>query len=385
MSIRDFLNEGGKLIHAGETAQHQGLSGYGEFIGGVYYGLNGDPTAECVIGSQEGWGADCLIMADDFRQYYLGAFNRVSFSGPDRVIGVDRPLNTVDVQLGGPAVEDNELDEAGLLLPTSDVLPRRQFPQFASRGAAIYQAGTVGPFDPVEGSRYAGVLHSDYAYARLTRTIDLAGATTAQLQFQLSLNIEADFDNLIVEAHTVGQENWTTLAETGGATKTDAPPFCEFLIQDHPFLTHYLGAPDCTTPGSTGSWNAITGATSGWQPVEYDLSAFAGQQVEVSISYVSDVFVGVIGAFVDDTRVIIDGVSTNEDGFEGAASAWTPTGPPEGSPGNGTDWQIGEKLLNLYAATATEDTLLLGFGLEQVATDADRVEMVRKALNGLLN
>ncbi len=383
MAVRDFLNEGGKLIHAGETAQHQGLPGFAEFIGGVYYGLNGDPTAECEITAN--FGGDCLILADDFRQYYLGAFNRVSFSAPDGVLGIARPINGVDVDLGGPVVEgDNPLDEAGLFLPTSDVLPRRQFPQFDSRGAAVYVSGSVGPFDPFEGTRYAGMLHSDFAYSRLTRTIDLAGATTAQLQFQLSLNIESDFDNLIVEAHTVGQDNWTTLAETGGATSTNPPADCEFAITDHPFLTHYLDETTCTSPGSTGTWNAVTGATNGWEQVNYDLTAFAGQQVEVSISYVSDIFVGVIGAFVDDTRVIIDGVSTNEDGFEGATSAWSVTGPPEGSPGNDTEWQITEKLLDLYAATSTEDTLLLGFGLEQLATDADRVELLRKALNGLL-
>ena len=44
MAVRDFLNEGGKLIHAGETAQYQGLPGISDFVGGVYYGLNGDPS-----------------------------------------------------------------------------------------------------------------------------------------------------------------------------------------------------------------------------------------------------------------------------------------------------------------------------------------------------
>ena len=47
MAVRDFLNEGGKLIHAGETAQYQGLPGISDAVGGLYYGLNGDPTAEC--------------------------------------------------------------------------------------------------------------------------------------------------------------------------------------------------------------------------------------------------------------------------------------------------------------------------------------------------
>jgi hypothetical protein len=46
MAVRDLLNEGGKLIHAAETAQYSGLIGDG--VGGLYYGLNGAPETECV-------------------------------------------------------------------------------------------------------------------------------------------------------------------------------------------------------------------------------------------------------------------------------------------------------------------------------------------------
>ena len=50
LAVRDYLNEGGKLVHAGESAQHQGFEGISDvFAGGLYYGLNGDPTADCVI------------------------------------------------------------------------------------------------------------------------------------------------------------------------------------------------------------------------------------------------------------------------------------------------------------------------------------------------
>ena len=49
MAVRDYLNEGGKLVHAGETSQHSGLAGIGDVVGGLFYGLNGDPTAECVV------------------------------------------------------------------------------------------------------------------------------------------------------------------------------------------------------------------------------------------------------------------------------------------------------------------------------------------------
>ena len=52
MAVRDYLNEGGKLIHAGETAQYQGLAGISTAVGGLYYGLDGAPEEDCVIVAQ---------------------------------------------------------------------------------------------------------------------------------------------------------------------------------------------------------------------------------------------------------------------------------------------------------------------------------------------
>ena len=92
---------------------------------------------------------------------------------------------------------------------------------------------------------------------------------------------------------------------------------------------------------------------------------------------------GGVGAFVDDTHVIVDGVDS-ADGFEGATSTWSVPGPPPGSAANGGDWQISEKLVNAFAGTSTEDTLLLGFGLEQLSSDAERNDLMRRALDGLL-
>ena len=43
MAVRDFLNEGGKLINAAETAQFSGFPGITDVVGGLYYGLNGAP------------------------------------------------------------------------------------------------------------------------------------------------------------------------------------------------------------------------------------------------------------------------------------------------------------------------------------------------------
>ena len=66
------------------------------------------------------------------------------------------------------------------------------------------------------------------------------------------------------------------------STATRRPPCpreCEagFYIGLHPNLTRYLTPGDPCTPASPGSWNAFTGESDGWQPVAFDLSAYAGR------------------------------------------------------------------------------------------------------------
>ena len=387
LAVRDFLNEGGKLVHAGETAQYSGLPGIGDAVGGLFYGLNGDPTAECVVRTVAGFFEDCLILADDFRQYYLGAFTRTDYPDPESVDGIAPPIGGFNGQLGGGT---NPLDEAGSFQPTSEVLPVDEFPQFASAGAALYPLTQGSPFAPLTGSNYAGVLHADASYTRLTKTFTIpADATSAELQFALSLNTEPSYDNLIVEARTAGGTDWTTLPDKNGLSDTTPPAECAaggFLLSLHPFLTHYMGGQDCTEAGSTGTWNRFTSGsgTGGWRQVAIDLADYKGKDVEISIAYVSDPASGGVGAFVDDTRLVVDGTESEQDGFEGESS-WQVTGPPEGSPiPNAANWQFGETLVNFYAGTSTEDTLLLGFGFEQLSSDAERAELMRRALGGLL-
>ena len=144
---------------------------------------------------------------------------------------------------------------------------------------------------------------------RLTRTFDLTGVTAAQapeLQFDLRYDVEAGYDHVIVEARTAGGSDWTTLPDLNGGTVTDAPEECDaggFLFDLHPFLATYLGE-DCA---ATGSWNAFTGANGDYEEVAFDLSAYAGKQVEISISYVTDPSTGGTGAAVDDTRLVAGG------------------------------------------------------------------------------
>jgi hypothetical protein len=147
----------------------------------------------------------------------------------------------------------------------------------------------------------------------------------------------------------------------------------------HPFLGHYVGA-DCSPTGTTGEWHAATGASNGWQEFKIDLSAYAGKQVEVSISYVSDWGTQGLGVFLDDASVVVDGATVAETSFETAdLGGWTVAGPPTGSAGNATDWSRSQQAFEEGAAVVTADTVYLGFGLEGLAPAA-RDDLVARSL-----
>ncbi|GGY45206.1 M14 family metallopeptidase [Streptomyces xanthochromogenes] len=354
-AVRDFVNEGGKLVNAGEQA-----GGSVDLGGGA--------------------------LSDDFSQYYLGAYNKAGLKSPPAFAGAGKLAGAKASLAAGPG---SPLTAAGAYTITSDTLKPQQFPQFTSASAGDYP-GIRTPFEPAAGSWFAAAQHRDDAYMRLARTVDLSQTTAADrpsLDFQLSYDTEPGYDQVIVEAHTVGQDDWTTLPDTNGGSTTSVPSQCEqgYLLQEHPFLTHYLtlGSPACTATGSSGTWNRFTGSSDGWQQVSLDLAAYAGKQVEIAVSYVSDPGTGGLGAFVDDTRLVVGGTASGAEGFETSLGPWSVPGAPAGSPGNSGDWARSQALFHSSAAVATRDTVLLGFGLENVPSAADRKQVLGKALSAL--
>jgi hypothetical protein len=380
IAIRDYLNEGGKLLETAETAGYFGV--FASAVGGIWYALDGRPDQQCEVTFDP--FSDCLLLADDFHQYYMGAFNRAARANPTGFAGAGR-LAGAETSFGG--APGNPLDEAGNFTVTSDILPADQFPQFRSAAGGEFR-GQGGPFDPAEGAWYVAGPHIDNSYMRLSRTVDLTGVTAAQapkLEFQLSINTEPGYDNVIVEAHTVGQDDWTTLPDLNGGTDTGVPTECEagFYLGLHPWLEHYLtpGNP-CGNTGTTGAWNRFTDTTDGWHQAAVDLSDYAGEQVELSISYVTDPATGGVGAFVDDTKVTTTGGTLDAEGFETALGPWALSGPPAGSPAAG-DFRRGQSFGT--AAVTTGDTVLLGFGIEQATTPAERAAVIGKAMDHLLD
>ncbi|MFI0351743.1 M14 family zinc carboxypeptidase [Actinomadura sp. 9N407] len=384
LSVRSYLNEGGKLLYTGETSGYQGrlnrLSG-----GGIYYGLKGHPERPCVITSN--FRDDCELLSDDFMQYYLGGYDRALVGAPTGFTGTGRPFDGTDADIGGTPA--NRVNEAGGFQVTSTVLPADKFPQFRSWKAGDY-LGAAAPFEPVEGQWYVAGTHTDSTYRRLTRTIDLSTVTAAQLpalQAQLSYSTEGGYDHVIVEARTAGGEDWTTLADKNGRTSSAVPSECEagYFLAMHPFLGHYLtGGNPCQNTGSSGKWNSFTGDSNGWVPAAFDLSAYAGKKVEVTIAYVSDPFTGGSGLFVDDTKVTTSGGQLDAEGFESGLGPWAIQGAPAGSPGNPSEFVRTQALIDSVSAVATRDTLTLGFGLEQVTTRKEQEALMRRALDHLL-
>ena len=386
LAVRDYLNEGGKLFHSGESAGYFGSNG------ALFYGNDDDPSLPCDPPPGASILDACLLYSDDFYQYYLGGYARVPFGAPETVTGLAAPLAGETLTVSGGDGADNQ-DAAGAFVVTSDVLPPDEFPQFSSVQSSEYVDLGPDPTQPLTGEYYVGALHADNSYMRLGRTVDLTGATTtAELQFALSYSTEAGYDHAIVEAHTVGEENWTTLADEEGRATSTLPSECSegFLLSLHPFLRNYLTLADgaCSATGATGGWNSFTGS-SGYAPATFDLSAYAGEQVEVVISYVTDPATGGTGVFVDDTVLTVDGVVTEENGFEDTLEPWSVLGSPAGSPAeNGSDWERSTSLvepLDLASSVTTDDTVYFGFGFEALSTQAQRDEVMGDVMAYLLD
>ena len=353
-AVRAFVNEGGEVVLTGERA------GGNADLGGA--------------------------LSDDFAQYYLGASGRASLAGAGAFLGTGRLAGAGGALAGAPG---NPLDAAGAYTITSDTLPPAQFPQFRSAAAGDYP-GVRMPFSPYAGEWYAAAAHSNASWMRLSRTLDLTATTAADkpaLNTRISFNTEPGYDNAVVEVHTVGQDDWTTLPDVNGGTGTTVPTQCDqgFYVNQHPFLRHYLtvGSAGCTATGTSGSWNAFTGASDGWRAASFDLSAYAGKQIELSVSYITDPGDGGRGVFLDDTTLVTGGAEQGAEGFETSLGPWTAAGPPTGSPAPRGNWARSQDLFPSASAVTTRDTVLIGFGLEHVPAAADRKRIIGQALSAL--
>ncbi len=408
LEVRDFVNDGGRVLYTGKAAGQQYTPG----LGAQLY----DPFENRQCRADPAVQARCLALSGsgdsqgDPIEYMFGAAITSADGGFDPDTGDPFDVDGIDDPLAGLTWGFNGADSAGnqttdsSFIATGDFLkvtdPADSFPQFESWPAAEYQSGLAGPFDPHTGQSFMWSERSDKAYKRLSHTINVpAGGAT--MSFWTSFNLELDFDYLIVEAHTVGQDDWTTLPDLNGHTSSDlsndqsctggwSNPADEANVL-HPFLTHYQtfdpATGTCSSTGSTGTWNAANGASGGWQQLQVDLSAYAGRQVEVSITSVSDWgFQQFPGVFIDDIAVSTGEGTTS---FEAGTDGWTVPGAPQDADGiegpNPNDWVRRAGLgIKEGAAIATPDTVYLGFGFEGITGASTRNQIMDRVIDYLL-
>jgi hypothetical protein len=376
LAVRDYLNEGGKLLHAGKYPSYAANNN-----GAYYYQPNQPAQSECADPNDP----PCIQVFNDFQQYYLGAY--VFFDEG----GTDASGNPFALQgVGGRFQGFNgtlEPSHTNSFVATSAILPAAQFPLFAS-SAPVKWVRPGGPFDPHTGSWdvYSGI--ADVSWKRLTKTVDLTGKTSGDLSFWVSHDTELDWDFFTVEAHTAGQDDWTTLPDVNGHSSQSVGASCatpngEHWREIHPFTTHYQG-PNCEPTGSTGSWNASSGNSSGWQQWKVDLTPYAGKQVELSMSYISDWSNQGAGVFLDDFTTTLNGATAEQSSFESDLSGWTVAPPPAGTAPSINNWFRTDQVFEEGGGIATKDTVYLGFGAESLTTQPVRVDLVKRSMKHLL-
>ena len=196
---------------------------------------------------------------------------------------------------------------------------------------------------PRTGNQFAISQSADSTYKRLLRTVAVP-AGGAQLSFWANRDTEQNWDFFFVEAHTVGADNWTTLPDANGHTSADTGLVCPYWLGLHPFLAHYQtdnGDDTCSPSGTTGTWSAVSGGSDGYEQWVIDLSAFAGQQIEISLSYASDDLFNFGGVEIDDVVLSTGAGSTSFEDDGDTFDGWTVPGPPPGSAPNANDWIVG--------------------------------------------
>jgi len=390
LEFREYMNEGGRVLYTGAWAGQQ----YTTAVGTQLY----DPKGEEPCDNPELEPRRCLALpgsgdgVNDVLQYFLGSYLLAPGDGHDPetgeqfdVLGIDEPFTGMDWALGGPESADNQVMSSSFV-STSGVLPPEEYPQFESWPSSRWDK-PGGPFDPHSGEHYVYSQIADVSYKRLSREIAVPESGGQSLNFWTSYETEGAWDHMFVEARTAGVDDWTTLPDANGHTTQQPGDSCAAGWSDelHPQLNHYVtydpDAESCSSAGTTGEWHAASGGSGGWQEWEIDLSEWAGETVEISITYASDWSVQSLGVFVDDVT-LPDGTTTSfEDGLDG----WEVTGSPEGSAPNANDWVRTDAAgFPVGASITTPDSIVMGFGFEGIATQAERDAVMGQALGHLL-
>lgn len=134
--------------------------------------------------------------------------------------------------------------------------------------------------------------------SQMTTTLDLKDKSNIELQFSTYYDIDPLFDFASIQVREVGTSTWTAIK--GNITTTENPN------DDTP------NDPTDRNPGHGITKDSIRK----WQKGIFDLSAYAGKNIELRFFYWSDDNLEEFGIFIDDITVTADGETLLHDDAE---------------------------------------------------------------------
>ncbi|MEX2104480.1 MAG: immune inhibitor A domain-containing protein, partial [Bacilli bacterium] len=133
---------------------------------------------------------------------------------------------------------------------------------------------------------------------KMSVAVDLTDATSATLDYDTWYQIEDNWDFAMVQVSTDNGATWQSLSTPN--TRSD------IVSNGYPDIFPNL-------PGYTGSSN-------GWIHETIDLSSYAGQAIQLQFRYMTDWGSTLDGFFVDNVKVMKNGMEVLNDGAEGSPS-----------------------------------------------------------------
>jgi immune inhibitor A len=172
----------------------------------------------------------------------------------------------------------------------------------------------------------------DNAHTSLTRSFDLRDVSSATLQFRLWFDIEEGYDNAFVSISTNGGETFTTLP--GRHTTTNDPHGANW--------------------GHAYTSNSGTGSAPEWIDEEIDLTRYAGQEIVLRFSMITDDAFNRPGMVLDNIRIpeidFLDDVETDAAGWTAQGFVRTDNRLPQ-------HWEV--RLIRIDGNTVTFEPLQL--------------------------
>jgi len=184
----------------------------------------------------------------------------------------------------GVEVDIEEIDENGIEVLLDQASSKGTNPDVLRinlpEKEVVVNEPAAGEFEYFSGS-------GDELNNSMVTTVDLTKAAKAMLTFKTWYQIEEDWDYASVQVKEDGK--WVSIP---GNITTDSDPHEQ-------------------NPGF-----GITGHSDGWVDAEFDLSDYAGQEIDLRLNYWTDVAAAEAGFYVDEINIIADGDVVLYDGAE---------------------------------------------------------------------